>query len=288
MNDFYELIEHRATCRAFRPEAIPEDVLNRVLSAGCKSPSSGGFQTLSIIRVTAPEKRQRLADLCRGQQFIAVAPVSLVFCIDYHRMEQVLEREPAPFQETDHFENLIMGVADAVICAQTIALAAQTEGLGSCYIGNVLNEMEAVSQLLSLPKRVCPVMMLTLGWPKSERKQPPKYPMELLVHDDGYQERDADRIYTAYRRQNRWQKFTASEKQTMRCCTTAQQVHGPEYADRVRQDIREKGFLGPYQYWLGCYYTYDGLPGALANEKYRDYFRKQGFQWLETEKEKTP
>ena len=93
MADLYELIEKRATCRAYKPDGIPDDVLNRVLEAGCKSPSGGGFQSISIIKITDPDKRKRLVDFSRGQKFVATAPVSLVFCVDYHRMRRVMEPE---------------------------------------------------------------------------------------------------------------------------------------------------------------------------------------------------
>ena len=193
MNDFYNLVAHRASCRAYRPEPIPEEVFRRVLEAGCKAPSAGGFQNYSIIRVKDPEVRKALTKVCRGQQFITAAPECLVLCVDYHRMDQTREIEPAPFQETDQFENFVMGIADVMIAAQTMVLAAESEHLGSCYIGNVLNAMDRVTELLRLPERVFPVILLTFGWPKSPRKQPPKYSPDLLVHEDYYQERTPSR-----------------------------------------------------------------------------------------------
>ena len=141
----YELIARRATCRAYRPEPIPEEVLNRVLEAGCKSPSSGGFQNISIIKITDPDKRRKLVDFSRGQKFLATAPGSVVFCVDYHRTEQILAREPAPFRLPDQFQNLVMGIVDASICAQTMVLAAEEEGLGSCYNGNILNVLDQIN-----------------------------------------------------------------------------------------------------------------------------------------------
>lgn len=282
--DIYDLIARRSTCRAFRPDPIAPEILERVLEAGCRCPSAGGFQTLSIIKVTAPETRKTLAQLCRGQSFIAVAPVSLVLCVDYHRMEQVLRREPAPFQETDHFENFLMAMENVAICAQTMVLAAEAEGLGSCYIGNVIPVMDRVSALLELPERVLPVLMLTLGWPKSERKQPPKYPASLLVHEERYTDRTDEAVYAAYRKQNRWQKIPPGRDKAERCAALAARLHGPAYGERVRADIASKGWLGTYQYWLGCYYTYD-QPGTLTNSGFRDYLKQQGFLWLEEEKE---
>ena len=159
--------------------------------------------------------------------------------------------------------------------------AAEAEGLGSCYNGNILNVMDQVSELLALPDRVFPVVMLTLGWPKTERRQPPKYPASLLVHENEYRERPDETVYAAYRKQNCWQKFHPKEEWVESCCTLAERLHGAEYAARVREDIEKKGYLGPYQYWFGCYYLEE--PDFLTTEDYRNYFKKQGFHWLNAE-----
>ena len=281
--DIFTLIGQRATCRSFKSDPIPEEVMECLLEAGCKSPSSCGFQSISIIKVTDAAKRKKLAELSRGQRFIAVAPVSLVFCVDYHRMAQVLHREPAPFPGPRQFHSLWMGIVDAAICAQTIVLAAEALGLRSCYNGNILNTMDQVSQLLELPEYVCPAIMLTLGWPKTQHRQPPKYPSSLLVHEDRYQERSDEAVYSAYRRQNRYQKFPLKPQWAEACCTAGQALHGEAYAQRIREDLEEKAGLGPYQYWLGCYYTDE--PGYLDFSGYRDYMRRQGFTWLDENKE---
>lgn len=283
MEEIYDLIRGRATCRSYKPDPIPDEVLNRVLEAGCQSPSSGGFQAISIIKITDPALRRKLVEFSRGQKFLAVAPVSLVFCVDYHRIGQVIDREPAPFRLPDQFRNLMMGVTDAAICAQTMVLAAQAEGLGSCYNGNILNKLEAFSTLLGLPEQVFPVVMLTLGYPKTVHRQPPKYPAALLVHENGYQERTGEEVYAAYRKQNRWQKLPARPDWVERCCALAEELRGEEYAAAVRRDIEEKGYMSPYQYWFGCYYLDE--PDYMTNTDYLAYFRKQGFAWLE-EKER--
>ena len=106
MDSFYDLVARRASCRSFLPDPIPEDVLRRVLNAGCQSPNGGGFQTYSILCIEDPEKKEALAGLCRNQRFIARAPMNLVFCIDFHRMEQVLRIEPAPFGKPADFKEL--------------------------------------------------------------------------------------------------------------------------------------------------------------------------------------
>ena len=67
------------------------------------------------------------------------------------------------------------------------------------------------------------------------------------------------------------------------CCAMAEKLHGADYAARVRKDIEDKGYLGPYQYWFGCWYLDE--PDFMTMADYRSYFQKQGFEWLE-EKEK--
>ncbi|MGI5962693.1 MAG: nitroreductase family protein [Lawsonibacter sp.] len=281
MEDLYSLIDQRSTCRAYKPDPIDPQVLNRVLAAGCKSPSSGGFQAISIVKITDAEKRKQLVAFSRGQQFIATAPVSLVFCVDYHRMAQVMELEPAPLPLPRQFKNLMMGCVDAAICAQTMALAAQAEGLGSCYNGNILNVADQLTRMLDLPDLVYPVVMLTLGWPKTVHRQPPKYPPDVLVHDNQYQQRPSKQLYDAYRKQNRWQKLPAKPEWVAACCDTARRLHGSDYAQAVAQDIAKKGYLGPYQYWFGCYYSQE--PDFLSNQDYWSYFQARGFTWFDKE-----
>ena len=67
------------------------------------------------------------------------------------------------------------------------------------------------------------------------------------------------------------------------CCAVVERLHGADYAAQVRKDIEDKGYIGPYQYWFGCYYLDE--PDFLTTADYLSYFKKQGFDWLE-EKEK--
>lgn len=280
--EFYDLINRRATCRNYLPDAIPNDVMARILEAGCKSPSAGGFQTYSIVKVTNRETCEELVNCSRGQKFIATAPAHLIFCIDYHRIMQVIEQEPAPMRETDGLQNFWMALVDISICAHTICLAAEAEGLASCYNGNIVNKIDKVSELLKLPDHVIPALMMTVGYPKQERKQPTKYPVSLLVHDEVYRNDDPKMIYEEYRKQNNYQKIPARDELVEKLCATAAAYHGEEYAAKVRKDVEEKGFIGSYQYWFGCWYLDepDFLVGAADFDR---FFKKKGFGWLSQE-----
>lgn len=58
--DFYKLLKDRRTCRSFKPDPIPEEVMARLYDAACSAPSAGGFQRISIIEIAEPKKRKRL------------------------------------------------------------------------------------------------------------------------------------------------------------------------------------------------------------------------------------
>lgn len=283
--DFYDLIEKRASCRSFKPDPIPGDVLERILAAACRSPSGGGFQSVSIVVIDDAEKRRELVKMSRGQNYLGIAPVSLVFCVDYHRMAQVINIEPAPCHETMEFECFWMSLLDVGIMAQTAVIAAEAEGLKSCFNGNVINVADRLTEMLELPDKVFPALMLTLGYPKVERKQPTKYPPEILVHRNSYKSISDEACYKAYRKQNDYRKFSIKEHWLEKCCAEAEKYYGREYALRVREDIEKKGYIGPYQYWFGCWYQDE--PEFLSNSAYRDFFRKQGFEWLEFDDNKT-
>lgn len=274
----YTLINERASCRSYHSKPIPEEVLARVLEAGCRSPSGGGFQTLSIIKVSEQQTKEELVKCSRGQKFIAAAPVNLVFCIDFYRMRQVMQTEPAPFDQPDSFPSFWMGLVDCAICAQTITLAAQAEGLASCYNGNIIHRADRVSALLELPELVLPVLMLTLGYPRVTHQQPPKYAPAVLVHDERYRPLSDAQAYRAYRKQNRYQKIPPRPELVEQLCRRAQLLHGADFAERVRADIAQKGFIGSYQYWFGCYYQDE--PEFMQLEDYQRFFSQKGFRFL--------
>ncbi|HCJ58413.1 nitroreductase family protein [Lutispora sp.] len=279
MNDnIFDIISKRATCRSFIEKEIPEEIMDKLLDAACKSPSSGGFQTYSIIKVTEKEKKKQLVQLSRNQRFIEKAPVNLVFCIDFRRVKRIIEVEPSPCIETDTFMNFWMGIIDAAISAQTLCLAAEAYGLKTVYIGNIINTVDEVAKLLNIPQYVCPVIMVTIGYPTSIPKTSLKYDKSILVHEEEYKDIDIDVLMEAYKKKDGNQKIKAAEKLVEKIYNTAKAYHGEEYAEKCKQYILEKGIVSTYQYWFGCYYLEE--EGFLSMQGYKEFMKGQGFKWL--------
>lgn len=278
-NNIFNIIDNRATCRSFMEKEIPEEIMNQLLDAACKSPSSGGFQTYSIIKVTKKEKKQQLVKLCRNQKFIEKAPVSLIFCIDFRRVKRIIEVEPSPCIETDSFMNFWMGLIDASISAQTLCLAAEAFGLKSVYIGNMVNTVDKVAELFNIPQYVCPAIMVTLGYSTSVPKLTLKYDKSILVHEEEYKDMDIDILMKAYKEKDGNQKIKATEKLVEKVYNTAKAYHSAEYAEKCKRYIQDKGIVSTYQYWFGCYYLEE--EGFLNMQGYKEFMKKQGFNWLE-------
>lgn len=278
-NEVIEVINQRASCRSFLEKEIPKQLLNQVLDSACKAPSSGGFQTYSIIKVTGKKKKEKLVELCRGQKFIAKAPVNLVFCIDFRRIKRINEIQPCPFNDTNSFMNLWMSIIDTAVSAHTLCLAAESLGLKSVYIGNILNRVDEVSKLLNIPEYVCPSILVTLGYPKSTVKQPLKYGREVIVHNEEYKDVDIDNLIKSYNTKNNSWKMKPQEKWINKIYETALKYHGKEYAERCKKDILEKGYISTYQYWFGCYYLEE--EGFMHFEDYVRLMKEKGFNWIE-------
>lgn len=276
--EIFDIIDNRTSCRSFLEKEIPPDILDQILEAAVKAPSSGGFQTYSIIKVTDREKKEKLAQYSRNQRFIAKAPVSLVFCIDYRRIKRINEVQPAPFAETSNFVNLWMSVIDTAICAQTLCLAAEALGLKSVYIGNILNTADKVTELLKLPDYVLPSIMVTLGYPRSSGKTSRKYDINLLVHDEEYRDIDMDELLDEYRKKYRDWSMKPNEKNTGTLYNTADAYHGQAYAELCKKYVLEKNAISPYQYWFGCYYLDE--EGFMGFREYQDFMEKKGFNWM--------
>ena len=99
-NQTLKLLIQRASCRSFSNKKIPKNILQYILEAGIHSPSGGNLQPYSIIKVEKEKTKQKLAELCGRQEFIAKAPTNLLFCIDFHRLERWAKLKIAPFTAT--------------------------------------------------------------------------------------------------------------------------------------------------------------------------------------------
>jgi FMN reductase (NADPH) len=180
-----EQIHRHASVRRYKPDPVPRDLVETVVAAGQRASTSSNLQAYSVVAVTAPERRAALAELCGDQEGILQAPVFLAWCADLSRLDRIC-RIRGYRQVASHAESFVVAAVDAALAMQNAALAAESLGLGMCYIGAVRNHPAEVIELLDLPLLVFPISGMTLGWPASRPKVRPRLPLEAVLHWERY------------------------------------------------------------------------------------------------------
>jgi len=199
-NRTLKLLIERASCRSFKEKKIPPDVLQLILEAGIHSPTGGNLQPYSVIKIEDEKTKRKLAQFCEKQNYIAEAPVNLLFCIDFHRLQRWAKLEIAPFTATSSFRHFWISFQDTIICAQNICTAADSLGLGSVYIGTVLECFRELRDMFKLPRGVFPIVLLCLGYPESKPLPRKKLGVDVMVHDDKYNEIEDQKLIDAFAR----------------------------------------------------------------------------------------
>ncbi|MDL2206332.1 nitroreductase family protein [Eubacteriales bacterium OttesenSCG-928-N13] len=186
-----ELLLTRQSLRSYDDKPIQDDVKRAVLEAMVRGPSAGALTLYSVLEVQDQTIKDQLAESCDHQPFIAKAPWVLIFLADYQRMVDGWESLGLQRNRNPGMGDMLLAVDDALIAAQNAVVAAEAQGLGSCYIGDIMENIETHVQLLNLPKYVFPAAMLCIGYPKpgASRSMVPRLPIEDLLHQDGYQQR---------------------------------------------------------------------------------------------------
>lgn len=192
-----EQIYAHGSVRQYKTDPIPKDVVETIVAAGQRGSTSSNLQMYSVVAVTTAEKRDQLASLCGNQAHIRQAPVFLAWCADLSRLDRLCEQRGYK-QVTEHVESFLVSAVDATLAMQNSALAAESHGLGMCYIGAIRNRPRDVIALLSLPELVFPISGMTVGWPDVEPRVRPRLPLRTVLHWESYDTDGEDEAIREY------------------------------------------------------------------------------------------
>lgn len=186
--EVWEALKNRKSMRVFEDRAIDEEIKEQLYAAAMEAPSAGNQLLYSIIEVREEEKRKLLAETCDQQYWILKAPLIVVFVAD-HRRWCDLYRAAGCTPRKPGLGDAWLAMSDANIAAQNMVIAAESFGLGSCYIGDIIEQHEQVKEALCLPDEVFPACMLVIGHPseqQKQRKKPARFHRDYIVHTDVY------------------------------------------------------------------------------------------------------
>jgi FMN reductase (NADPH) len=194
-----ELIHRHASLRSYRSDPVPPAMVEAIVLAGQRAATSSNLQMTSVVAVVEGATRQTLARLCGDQGHIAQAPLFLAWCADLARLDRACQLRSYT-QVTEYVENFLVAAVDVAIAMQNAALAAESLGLGICYIGAIRNHPQEIIDLLALPRLVFPIAGMTVGWPAAEPPIRPRLPLEAVLHWERYDAGGYDQALAEYDR----------------------------------------------------------------------------------------
>ncbi|HNW71011.1 MAG TPA: nitroreductase family protein, partial [Bacteroidales bacterium] len=155
METLKTIFEHRSI-RKYKNEPVSDELLKQLLEAGSRASTTGNMQVYSIIVTRDEERKKKLWEFHFKQNMVLQAPVLLTFCADFHRFSQwCLQRKAEPGY--DNFLSFMTAAIDALLAAQNVALAAEANGLGICYLGTTTYNADKIIEFLECPEGVVPV-----------------------------------------------------------------------------------------------------------------------------------
>lgn len=236
------LKEHRSI-RKFTGSPIDAALFRKLIEAGQAAASSSFLQGVTIIRVTDPDKRATFKEITGGQAYVEAAPEFLVFCADLSRpMRCCTEHGGSPSEGlTEHF---IIATVDVALYAQNVAVAAESAGLGICYIGAIRNDPVRSAKLLDLPQQVYPVFGMCIGWPDQDPEVKPRLPMSVVLKENSYCIDGEAEAIAAYDEEMR--TYYATRSANIKIQGWSEQMAGllgKESRLHMRPFLESKGFL---------------------------------------------
>lgn len=194
MSSVIDLLKSHRSIRKFADRTIDPKLMEELFVAGQAAATSSFLQGTTIVRVMKEESRHKFAELAGNQPYVEKAAEFMVFCADLKRAGNYCDAYDKPF-EGDFTEHFIIATVDVALMAQSLVTAAESVGLGICYIGGIRNNPVEVSRLLELPRGVYPVFGLCLGYPDQEPEIKPRLPISVVVKEETYNEEgDGDNI----------------------------------------------------------------------------------------------
>lgn len=209
MNEIIKSLHDRKSVRSYTEKSISTADKEAICLAAAAAPTAGNQQLYTILDITDQSIKDRLAITCDNQPFIAKAPMVLIFCADFQKWYDAF-REGGCNPRTPGPGDLMIAVQDCAIAAQNAVVAAQSLGIGSCYIGDIMENCEVHRELLGLPEYVFPAVMLVFGYPTEQqlkRPKPQRFDLKYIIHNNSYRTMDGKELRAMFEKELNGQSF---------------------------------------------------------------------------------
>jgi len=210
MNQVIDVLMKRRSVRAYQKREISADIRAEILQATLRAPTAGNMMLYSIVEVTDQKIKDRLAITCDDQPFIARAPMVWLFVADYQRwfdyfiasgVEEACRQKQVPMRKPEEGD-LFLACCDALIAAQNAVIAAESFGIGSCYIGDIMEQYEIHKELFDLPQYTFPICLLVFGYPTPEQLNRPytkRFDEKFILFQNQYRRLDKEEFQEMFK-----------------------------------------------------------------------------------------
>jgi len=197
-NEMLNILNERRSIRAYSSQKLTEEDINTIIHSAMRAPTAGNMMFYSIIQVKDQEMKEKLVKTCDNQPMIAKAPLVLLFLADVQRwwdyfkisdINDQCDKENIEFQRPQE-SDLLLACCDALIAAQNAVIGAETLGIGSCYVGDIMENFEIHREMFNLPRWVFPITLICFGYPKGDKKKIPlttRFPEKYIHFENHYQ-----------------------------------------------------------------------------------------------------
>lgn len=231
MNEIIESIKSHVSIRKFNEIKITEEQVNSIIEAAMRGATAGNMMYYSIIKIQSKEILSKLAKSCDDQPFIADASLGLLFVVDNCKWHKYFLNRHINETFTNYsgpvINDFITGVQDAMIAAQNAVIAAESLGIGTCYIGDIMENYEFHKDLFNLPKYTMPATLVVMGNYDVKPKMRERFDKQFIVFDDKYPDVNDDFIN---------KMFSPSEKNNSDFAKKfyARKVNAPFFKEMIR------------------------------------------------------
>ncbi|WP_144554721.1 oxygen-insensitive NADPH nitroreductase [Bacillus sp. X1(2014)] len=189
MNEVIQTILNHRSHRHFEDKQLTDEQIKTIITCAQSASTSSFIQAYSIIGVKDKEKKKKLAELAGNQEYVENNGHFFVFCADLYRHTIIGENEQIDVTPSvESTEKFMVALIDASLAAQNAAIAAESMGLGICYIGGIRNNLDEVTKILKTPERVIPLFGLAVGFPTKLNDKKPRLPFDHVYHEEEYEQ----------------------------------------------------------------------------------------------------
>jgi nitroreductase len=277
--DLYDLIMKRRSVRNFKDKEIPQNVIEELLDAANNAPSGGNIQPISVILVQKAEARSELAEMVGQQPWVRNAPVSMIFCIDFFRIKRWASIFDVEYKGEKALLSFLIAYADLMCSAQNVVILAESHGLGSVYIGTILDAIDRARGYFAIPQHVLPMMVLSIGYPRSIPKNIPKLKSEVITHREKYRTLSDEEIKQAF--EDKYGDFEDNLKRHFQKiyveALEAEKQQKPEWADPewIKKQMEKLNIKSNAEFLFKYRYPSDSM--IKMNEHLIRAFKNAGF-----------